>query len=254
LCVPGALDTVQSFFSQAVEAGVRKLVLLSGRGEVECERAEDALKACGADWTILRCNFFCQNFSEGFLLEPIAAGEVALPVGSVGEPFVDVEDIADVAAAALTDDRHSGQVYVLSGPRALTYADAVEEIACATRRDIRYQTITPEAYRAALVEAQVPDEVIDLILYLFSTVMDGRNQAPADGVQRALGRPPRDFVEYVGRTAVTGVWGLEMTQLLFSCLLWFAAVGCGLLAGVWPRAGMAITALRKIEHRHDLQT
>jgi uncharacterized protein YbjT (DUF2867 family) len=207
LCVPGALDAVQSFFAQAVEAGVRKLVLLSGRGEIECERAEDALKACGADWTILCCNFFCQNFSESFLLESIAAGEVALPVPSVAEPFVDVEDIADVAAAALADDRHLRRTYVLSGPRALTFAEAVEEIAGATGRNIRYRTIPPETYRAALVEAHVPDDVIDLILYLFGTVMDGRNQAVADGVQRALGRPPRDFREYVERTAVTGVWG-----------------------------------------------
>jgi uncharacterized protein YbjT (DUF2867 family) len=207
LCVPGALDTVQSFFAQAMAAGVRKLVLLSGRGEVEALQAEQALKACGADWTILRCSFFCQNFSENFFLDPIVAGEVALPVGPVAEPFVDVEDIADVAAAALTDNRHSRQLYELTGPRALTFAAAIEEIARATGREIRYLTITPDEYRAALVEAHVPDEVIDLILYLFGTVMDGRNEPVADGVQRALGRQPRDFKEYVQRAAATGVWG-----------------------------------------------
>ena len=207
ICVPGALDTVQSFFAHAVDAGVRKLVFLSGRGEIEALQAEQALKACGAEWTILRCSFFCQNFSENFFLDPIIAGEVALPVGSVAEPFVDADDIADVAVAALTDDRHSGQLYELTGPRALTFAAAIEEIAHAIGRDIRYLTITPEAYRAALVEAHVPADVIDLILYLFSTVLDGRNEAVADGVQRALGRQPRDFKEYVRRAAVTGVWG-----------------------------------------------
>lgn len=91
--------------------GVRKIVFLSGRGEVEALHVEDALKACGAEWTILRCSFFCQNFSENFLLDPILAGELALPVGPVAEPFVDADDIADVAVAALTDDRHSGQLY-----------------------------------------------------------------------------------------------------------------------------------------------
>jgi uncharacterized protein YbjT (DUF2867 family) len=207
LCVPGALETVQSFFAQAVDAGVRKLVLLSGRGEIEAEQAEQALKACGADWTILRCSFFCQNFSENFFLDPIIAGELALPVRPVAEPFVDADDIADVAIATLTGKSHSGQLYELTGPRALTFAAAVGEIARATGRDIRYLTITPEEYRAALVEAHVPDSVIELILYLFGTVLDGRNTPVADGVQRALGRRPRDFAEYVQRTVATGVWG-----------------------------------------------
>src|SRR5262245_37307606 len=147
VCVPGALETLQTFFGQAVNAAVRRLVLLSGRGEVEAEKAELALKSSGADWTILRCSFFCQNFSESFFLDPIIAGEVALPIRPVGEPFVDADDIADIAVAALTDDRHSGQLYELTGPRSLTFAAAIEEIARATGRDIRYLTITPEAYR-----------------------------------------------------------------------------------------------------------
>ena len=207
LCVPGAVEALRSFFAQAVNAGVRKLVFLSGRGEVEAERAEQALKACGAEWTILRCSFFCQNFSESFFLDPILAGEVALPVRPVAEPFVDADDIADVAVATLTDDRHSGQLYELTGPRALTFAAAIQEISLTTGRNIRYVETTPEEYRAALVEAHVPNNVIELILYLFRTVLDGRNQAVADGVQRALGRPPRDFKGYVERTAATGVWG-----------------------------------------------
>jgi uncharacterized protein YbjT (DUF2867 family) len=206
LCVPGALETVRSFFAQAVDAGVRKLVLLSGRGETGAEQAEDALKACGADWTILRCSFFCQNFSESFFLEPILAGEVALPLGAVAEPFIDAEDIADVAAAALTDQRHVGQLYELTGPRALTFACAIGEIAQATGRDIRYLTISPEQYRAELAEAQVPEQVIDLVLYLFGTVLDGRNTPVGDGVERALGRRPRDFSEYVRHATVSGVW------------------------------------------------
>ena len=81
LAVPGALETVRSFFTQAVSSGVKKLVLLSGRGEVEAEQAEEALQATGADWTILRSSWFSQNFSEGAFLEPIQAGEFALPVG-----------------------------------------------------------------------------------------------------------------------------------------------------------------------------
>ena len=206
VCVPGAVETVQTFFVRAVEAGVKKLVFLSGRGEIEAEQAEQALKACAVDWTILRCSFFSQNFSENFFLDPILAGAVALPVAPVGEPFVDAEDIADVAAVALTEPGHSKKLYELTGPRALTFADAIGEIARATGRDIQYARATPQEYRAALVQANVPTEVIELILYLFGTVLDGRNSAVDDGVQRALGRAPRDFSEYVQRTASTGIW------------------------------------------------
>jgi len=207
VCVPGALQTIRSFFAHAVSAGVKRLVFLSGRGEAEAEQAEQALQTSGADWTILRCSFFSQNFSENFFLDPILAGEVALPVAPVGEPFVDAEDIADVAVAALTQPSHSRQVYELTGPRALTFADAIAEIARVAGRDIRYISVSPDEYRAALLQAQVPQEVIELVLYLFGTVLDGRNTPVTDGVWRALGRAPRDFSEYVQHAAASGVWG-----------------------------------------------
>jgi uncharacterized protein YbjT (DUF2867 family) len=207
VCVPGALETVRSFFELAVDSGVRRLVFLSGRGEVEAEQAEQALKESGADWTILRCSFFSQNFSESFFLDPILAGEVTLPVEPVGEPFVDAEDIADVAVAALTNQDHSRKLYELTGPRALTFSDAIAEISRATGRPIQYISVSSEQYRKDLTHAQVPADVIDLLLYLFSTVLDGRNTRVANGVQQALGSAPRDFSDYVRRTATTSVWG-----------------------------------------------
>lgn len=209
LAVPGALEVVSAFFAQAVQSGCERLVLLSGRGEPEAQEAEEALKASGADWTILRCSWFNQNFSESFLVEPLLAGEVALPVGAVGEPFIDVDDIADVAVAALTqgaDRRHSGQLYELTGPQAVSFPQAIEAIAKATRREIRFVSISPDDMRAGLEQAQLDAPSVELILYLFRVVLDGRNERPADGVQRALGRPARSFADYVQRTAATGVW------------------------------------------------
>ena len=209
LAVPGALETVQAFTDQAVKSGVSKLVLLSGRGEVEAEQAERVIQNSGVDWTILRASWFFQNFSEAHFLEPIVQGELALPVGQVAEPFVDADDIAECAVAALTQPGHTHQLYELTGPWALTFADAVTEIARATHRNIEFVAVPALAYRQAMEQEQLPPALIDLVLYLFTTVLDGRNTPLADGVQRALGRPARDFTDYVRRTAATGVWANE---------------------------------------------
>ncbi|WP_413704961.1 NAD(P)H-binding protein [Pseudomonas sp. Pseusp16] len=207
LAVPGALESIQAFTDLAVKSGVRKLVLLSGRGEIEAEQAERVVQNSGIDWTILRASWFCQNFSEAHFLEPILQGELALPVGQVAEPFVDAEDIAECAIAALTRPGHTNQLYELTGPRALTFADAVTDIARSTRRNIEFVAVPADAYRQAMEQEQLPQELIDLVLYLFTTVLDGRNTPIADGVQRVLGRPARDFSDYVQRTAATGIWG-----------------------------------------------
>jgi uncharacterized protein YbjT (DUF2867 family) len=206
LAVPGAPEKVGSFAELAVRSGVRRLVLLAGRGEPEAEEAENAVRASGADLTIVRSTWFAQNFSEDYMVEGVRSGEVALPAGDVPEPFVDADDIADVAVAALTDDRYIGRLYELTGPRLLTFADAVQEIAQATGRAIRYVPISIDDFVAAAYGQAVPDDVIELLTYLFGEVLDGRNARLADGVQRALGREPRDFRDYARAAAATGVW------------------------------------------------
>ena len=157
LSVPGAVETVGSFAEQAVRSGIRRVVLLSGRGEVESEQAEQAVSASGGDVTILRSTWFAQNFSEDYMLEHVMSGVVALPAGDTPEPFVDVDDIADVAVAALTDDRHVGELYELTGPRLLTFADAVAEISAATGRAVRYVPVSVEEHEAFCLEHGVPD-------------------------------------------------------------------------------------------------
>lgn len=206
LAVPGAAEAVGAFANLAVASGVRRLVLLSGRGETEAQRAEAMLKASGADWTILRCAWFSQNFSASFLLDPLLAGEVALPVGTVGEPFVDADDIADAAVTVLTRQGHIGQVYELTGPRLLSFAEAVAEIGKAAGRDIRFKRISHAEFTAAVAGYELPAEFAWLLNELFTEVLDGRNEALTDGVQRVLGRAPRDFSAYAIETAATGIW------------------------------------------------
>jgi uncharacterized protein YbjT (DUF2867 family) len=203
--LPGAAETVGSFADLAVQRGAQRLVLLSGRGEPEAERVEQAVRDSAAELTILRSTWFAQNFEDGWR-ELVLGGEVALPAGDTLEPFVDVDDIADVAVAALTDQRHVGQVYELTGPRLLTFAEAIGEISRALGREIRYVPVSIEEFAAAAAEQGVPGDLIELLAYLFSEVLDGRNAHLADGVQRALGRQPRDFADYARDAAATGVW------------------------------------------------
>ena len=204
--LPGAADTLGSFAEVAVRRGVSRLVLLSGRGEEEAERGERTVSDSGAELTVLRSTWFAQNFSETYWLEQVRAGELALPAGDTPEPFVDADDIADVAVAALTDERHVGEVYELTGPRLLTFADAVLEISRAAGREIRYLPISTEEFASAAGEEGVPSDIVAMLAFLFGEVLDGRNAHLADGVQRALGRPPKDFRAYVRDAAHTGVW------------------------------------------------
>jgi uncharacterized protein YbjT (DUF2867 family) len=210
IAVPGAVEAVGSFAELAVESEVRRLVLISGRGEEEAQRAErvvqEVSEKAGAEWTIVRCAWFSQNFSESYFLEPILGGEVVLPAGDVPEPFVDADDIADVAVAALTEEGHAGEIYELTGPRLLTFAEALGEIAKASGRKIRYVPISVEEYSSMLAEQEVPAGYVWLLTYLFTEVLDGRNAYLTDGVQRALGREPKDFTDYARETAATGVW------------------------------------------------
>lgn len=206
LAVPGAADTVDAFAELAVQSGVRRLVLLSGRGEEGAQLGEKAVQDSGADWTILRSSWFNQNFSEGNFLPLVLSGVVALPAGDVGEPFVDADDLAEIAVAALTQDRHAGELYELTGPRLLTFADAVGKIARAADRDVRYQRISMEQFASALSEQGEPGDAIALLTYLFTEVLDGRNARLADGVPRALGREPRDFSDFARAAAADGAW------------------------------------------------
>ena len=154
----------------------------------------------------MRCALFAQNFDEGLFVEAVQAGVLALNAGEVVEPFLDVDDIADVVIDALTDARHVGQLYELTGPRLLTFADAAAEIAAATGRPVEYMPVTADEFQADLEAAGLPAEDAAGIAWLFGEIFDGRNESLADGVQEALGRPARDFSDYARRVAATGVW------------------------------------------------
>ncbi|WP_428649677.1 NAD(P)H-binding protein [Roseibium sp.] len=206
LSVPGAAEAIGLLAEKAKAHGLEHLVLLSGRGEPGAERAEKVLSMSGLDWNVVRASWFAQNFSEEFMAQAIQAGELALPVGPVPEPFIDADDIAEVVTAALTEERLRNRLYEVTGPRALTFAEAIGSISSASGRPVLFRQISTADFEAGMRQAGVPDDMIGLLNELFTEVLDGRNARVAHGVEEALGRPPRDFSSYAAKAAEAGAW------------------------------------------------
>lgn len=206
LAMPGAADAIQAFVDLAKRRDVKRLVLLSGRGEEEAQACERIVQGSGLEWTIVRASWFNQNFSEGAFIDMVLDGTITLPAGDQVEPFVDVDDIADVVVAAFAEDHHNGQIYEMTGPRLMSLADVATELSNATGREISYIDVPHDAFVTEVANSGAPKDVIWMLDYLFSTVLDGRNAHLTDGVQRALGRPPKDFADYARDAAATGIW------------------------------------------------
>lgn len=209
LAVPNAEAAIKAFVQTARENGLEHIVLLSGRGEEGAQRAEKILQESGISWNIARCNWFCQNFSESFMLEGILAGELVLPAADTVEPFVDADDIADVVVATLTQSGHQNKLYELSGPRALNFAQCIEEISEALGHPVKYTTVPVDDYIEILRGQGIPEDMQWLLRELFTVVFDGRNSNVMPGVEEALNRPPTDFKTYVQKTIESGVWTTE---------------------------------------------
>ncbi|MBX7549290.1 NmrA family transcriptional regulator [Streptomyces sp. NPDC004232] len=205
---PDAPEAVGGLAREAVRLGVRRLVLLSARGEEQARPTERALAESGAEWTVVRAAWFAQNFSEGPLVEEIrAAGELVFPGGAVREPFVDVRDVADVAVAALTGgERYVGRTVEVSGPRLLSFGEAVAEIAAATGRELAYRAVSARDYGERMAAFGLPPEEVEFLVELFASLLDGHNAHLSDGVRQVLGREPRDFGDVVREAAADGVW------------------------------------------------
>lgn len=211
LAMPGATDAIQAFVDRAKRHGVRRLVLLSGRGEPEAQACEGIVQRSGLEWTVVRASWFFQNFSEGAFTEMVLAGRITLPAGEVPEPFVDVDDIAEVATRALSEQGHAGEVYEVTGPRAMTFSEVADELSRATGREITFLPVPHDAFLDEVRRSGAPREVVWMLDYLFSTVLDGRNAHLTDGVRRALGRDPTDFSTYARDVASTGLWDARVS-------------------------------------------
>ncbi|NND14881.1 MAG: NmrA family NAD(P)-binding protein [Eudoraea sp.] len=213
LAVPGAKEAIDNLVDAAKDEGLEKVVLLSGKGEREAEACEEIVANSGMNYTIVRASWFNQNFSESFLLEPILAGHVALPMPDAKVPFVDADDIAEVVVKALLDDETNGQTYEITGPRKLSFEEVINTIAEGTGRVIHFQAVSMEEYNGMMRSAGLPEDYIWLFDYLFTEVLGNEaNQVVSHDVEKLLGRKATDFTEYVERTAKTGVWNQTIPQ------------------------------------------
>jgi len=206
LSVPEAEGHIREFCNISCEAGLEHLVLLSGRGEEGAARAEHVLRESGLDWNIVQSSWFAQNFSENFLIGGILAGELVVPAGTAPEPFIDIDDIADVVVATFMEPGLHNCLFEVTGPRAMTFAECVNEISAAAGYSVRLVEVPLDAYIQSLRDQDVPEYLVELLRELFTDLFDGRNAYSAKGVREALGRPATDFAEYARKTAASGAW------------------------------------------------
>lgn len=209
-------DQVSVFLDQAEAAGIRHVTYLSAYGidsappETAMRSVElDLLSRQGITHSILRPAWFMQNFSETFL-KPIG-GAIVVPAGNGAEAFVDAEDIAAAASATLADPQaHAGAQYALTGPEALTIAEAAKIISDVSDQAIDYTDIDRDEWIATAVAGGVPADYGEVLRMLTETIASGHGSQPSTDVEKATGAAPASFADFARRTA--GAWAMDETQ------------------------------------------
>lgn len=207
LAFPGVVEKLEAFTKVPADTGLQHMVLLSGRGEHFAGLGEEVVRQSGLPFTIVRAAWFAQNFSEGYLRDPILGGVLPMPGGSIAEPIIDIDDIADVVVAALAEEGHLGERYEVTGPRLMTFAEMAEVLSKTLGRPIRHLPISFEDFHAN-VAASGGDFVADVFTSIARETLDGRNAHTSDGVERALGRKPRDFAAFAQTVMKAGAWSV----------------------------------------------
>ena len=207
LAVPGAKEAITALTEAALKEGLEKVVLLSGKGEVEAEACEQIVANSGLNYTLVRASWFNQNFSEGAFLDFVLAKQIALPMPEAEIPFVDADDIAEVVTKVLVDDTYNGETITVTGPQKHTFEEIVKIMEEAIGTEIQYIPISIEEFKAGMKAAGLPDSYAWLFGYLFKEVLgNADNQVVSNDVQKVLGRKAISFEEYAQKTIATGIW------------------------------------------------
>lgn len=206
ISIDGAADLLGRFAQRANALDVERIVLLSGRGEPAARVAEKRVSAALSDCTIIRSAFFMQDFSEHFLLDAVRSGVITMPAGDTAEPFVDLDDLAQVAVSLLMSDQSPTRAVELTGPQSLTFADVARILSDARGLPVRYQPCSVDEFTAGAIADGVPETEARSLAEVFATVLDGRNTAVSGDLPKALGRPATRFIDFARRTAAQGTW------------------------------------------------
>lgn len=210
LMAPDGIPVHPDLVGLAADLGVERIVLLSSRaieviGDQRLIAAEDTVKKSGAAWTILRIDWFDQNFDEGPFRDAVRAGELAVPLGDCRQGFVDLDDVGAAAARTLTEDGHTGRTYELTGPQALSFGEACAVIQDVTGRPMRFHG-GEDAYRAAQTSFGRSEESVERDITAYAALRSLGDTEPLDTVPRLTGRRARTFREYVTEAASGNDW------------------------------------------------
>lgn len=198
-------STAREVVAAAVEAGVRRIVVLSSSSVLdesgdnhsgEHHRAvERAVAESGAAWTFVRPDEFAGNVLWKWGAAIRAEGVVRAPYADAVRVLIHEADVAEVAASALLEEGHAGRAYLITGPEALTQAEQVRVIGEVLGRDIRFEELTHEQGRAAML-GSMPEPVVDMVLgYLAEAVDSPPRVSPV--VEEVLRKPARTFKQWV---------------------------------------------------------
>ena len=193
---------VLDLLERAQQAGVGRVVMLSAMGiqfapdEIPLRRVEKAVQAADVESTLVRPNWFDQNFNESIWLPTVREGRLPAPVGDAEVSFVDTRDIAAVAVEALVADGHAGQEYTVTGPEAITFDEAAAAIAEASGRPVERTHPSDDEFAALVVGGGYPEGYAQMLVGLMQPMKQGAN-APVDpAVEQVTGRRARTVAEF----------------------------------------------------------
>ncbi len=199
----------KTFLKHCEAEQIKRIVLLSGRGEEEASRIEDIALSSTIPTTVLRASWFAQNFSEGYFVEGVANGLLALPSKLVREPFIDTRDIAKAAAFALKDTSSNDNIYELTGPELLSFEDVANKFTKHLDQPVTFVYVPLEDYLNELQQFGVPSDEIELTRFLFDELLDGRNAYTTSDLNLLLGEQGTSFEQFIQHTKSSGVWQPE---------------------------------------------
>ncbi|MFI8873602.1 NmrA family NAD(P)-binding protein [Streptomyces sp. NPDC055243] len=196
------------FLERALDAGVRRFVLLSSsaiaEGDPGAGEVHRAMRQLAPEWAVLRPSWFMQNFvTPGHLhVESIrATDEIVTATGEGRVGFVDAGDIAAVAVRALTDERPHNAAHLITGPQALGYADVAEAVSKVSGREIRHRSVPAADFRERLVASGMPEAFARALAAMDEGIAHGSEDRVDPAVERITGRPARGFADFAAENA-----------------------------------------------------